>query len=243
VSLRALLPIGKLDRHGADALGNDHIAPAHDGREIGQLDGTRATHVAALGKHVEARRGIDLLAGIVALAAHVGEGGGDAHGVAVDHPAAGAGPLPGRVLLLLGLHLHGDVGGRLLLGRAEHADPLAASIARRRIDQTTLAGSGPTATNEYLGLMLILDDLFPDLVGRALKLSGGQTAIDALKGAIEAVNEQKGWVIDVPAHYGNEIWIPIAGKCDWTGAAPVQTLGAWTKVRLTSRRISARRLS
>ena len=124
-----------------------------------------------------------------------------------------------------------------------HADPLAASIARRRIDQTTLAGLGPAATNEYLGLMLLVDDLFPDLVGRALKLSGGQTAIDALKGAIEAVNEQKGWVIDVPAHYGNEIWIPIAGKCDWTGAAQVQSLGAWTKVRLTSRRISARRLS
>ena len=124
-----------------------------------------------------------------------------------------------------------------------HADPLAGAIARRRIDQTTLAGIGPAATNEYLGLMLLLDDLFPDLVGRALKLSGGQTAIDALKGAIEAVNEQKGWVIDVPAHYGHEVWIPVAGKVVWTGATPLQTLGAWTKVGLTSRRISARRIN
>ncbi|MEO7453458.1 MAG: hypothetical protein ABIV13_01700 [Fimbriimonadales bacterium] len=125
---------------------------------------------------------------------------------------------------------------------AVHADPLAGFIARRRIDQTTLAGVGPAATNEYLGLMLLIDDLFPDLVGRALKLSGGQTAMDGLKGAIEAVNEQKGWVIDVPPFYGNEVWIPIAGKCDWTGATPIQALGAWTKVRLKSRRISARRI-
>ncbi|MDQ2987046.1 MAG: hypothetical protein M3R13_10075, partial [Armatimonadota bacterium] len=125
---------------------------------------------------------------------------------------------------------------------AIHADPLAATIARRRIDQRTLAGAGPAATNEYLGLMLLLDDLFPDLVGRALKLAGGQTAIDALKGAVEAVNEQRGWVIDVPAHCGSDVWLPIAGKLAWTGAKPLQSLGAWTKVRLTSRRISARRV-
>lgn len=125
---------------------------------------------------------------------------------------------------------------------AVNADPLAGAIARRRIDQTTLAGVGPAAYNEYLGLMLLIDDLFPDLVGRALKLSGGQTAIDGLKGAIEAVNEQKGWVIDVPGHYGNEVWIPIAGKVSWSGARRLQTLGAWTKVRLSSRRISARRV-
>jgi hypothetical protein len=125
---------------------------------------------------------------------------------------------------------------------AAYADPLAVAIARRRIDQVTLAGIGPAATNEYIGLMLLIDDLFPDLLGRALKLTGGQTAIDALKGAIDAVNEQKGWVINVPNNYGNEIWIPIAGKCDWTGAKPIQTLGAWTKVRLASRKISARRI-
>lgn len=125
---------------------------------------------------------------------------------------------------------------------AIHADPLAASIARRRIDQTALAGVGPAATNEYLGLMLFVDDLFPDLVGRAMKLSGGQTAIDALKGVVEAVNEQKGWVIDVPIGYGSEIWLPISGRASWAGATPLQTLGAWVKVRLSSRRISARRV-
>jgi hypothetical protein len=140
------------------------------------------------------------------------------------------------------LDLFGMETDRLRAWLSIHADPLAAAVARRRIDQTTLAGVGPAAYNEYLGLMLLIDDLFPDLVGRALKLSGGQTAIDALKGAIEAVNEQKGWVIDVPAHYGNEVWIPIAGKCDWTGATPIQSLGAWTRLKLSSRRISARRL-
>ena len=125
---------------------------------------------------------------------------------------------------------------------ATNADPLAGSIARRRVDQTTLAGVGPAATNEYLGLMLMVDDLFPDLLGRALKLAGGQTAIDGLKGVVEAVNEQKGWVIDVPTNYGSEIWLPIAGKVTWSGATQLQTLGAWTKVRLKSRRISARRI-
>ena len=123
-----------------------------------------------------------------------------------------------------------------------NVDPLAAAIARRRIDQTALGGVGPVATNEYLGLMLMLDDLFPDLVGRALKLSGGQTAIDGLKGVVAAVNEQKGWVIDVPTYYGNEIWVPISGKVTWSGATELQTLGAWTKVHLNSRKISARRV-
>jgi hypothetical protein len=122
-----------------------------------------------------------------------------------------------------------------------NADPFAAAIARRRIDQSTLAGVGPAATNEYLGLMLFIDDLFPDLLGRSLKLSGGQTAIDALKGVVEAVNEQKGWVIDVPVSYGSEVWLPISGKVSWAGATPLQSLGAWVKVRLSSRRISARR--
>jgi hypothetical protein len=139
--------------------------------------------------------------------------------------------------------VHGATEAQLRQWLSMNAEPLAASIARRRIDQTALAGVGRTAMNEYLGLMLLIDDLFPDLVGRALKLAGGQTAIDALKGAIEAVNEQKGWVIEVPAHYGSEIWLPIAGKCSWTGAKPIQTLGAWTKVRLSSRKISARRIS
>jgi len=124
---------------------------------------------------------------------------------------------------------------------ATNADGFAAAIARRRIDQATLAATGPAATNEYLGLMLLMDDLFPDLVGRALKLVGGQTAIDSLKGVVEAVNEQRSWVINVPLAYGREVWLPIAGKVEWTGAKPLQSLGAWVKVRLLSQRISARR--
>ncbi len=135
----------------------------------------------------------------------------------------------------------GASAGQLKNWLSVNADPFAAAIARRRIDQATLAGVGPAATNEFLGLMLFVDDLFPDLLGRSLKLSGGQTAIDALKGVVEAVNEQKGWVIDVPASYGNEIWLPIFGKVSWTGATSLQSLGAWVKVRLSSRRISARR--
>src|SRR5690606_31875161 len=70
--LGAILSVGELQRDGPDALGDHRIAAADDRREIRQLDGPRAARIASLGEDVERRRRIDLVAGVVARAAHVG---------------------------------------------------------------------------------------------------------------------------------------------------------------------------
>lgn len=132
---------------------------------------------------------------------------------------------------------------RLAPWLSQNGDRLAQRIATRRIDQAILAGNSSAAMDEYVGLMLFVHDLFPSLLGRAMRLAGGQTAIDALKGVVSAVNERQEWRLTIPAGYPSEVWVPVAGSVTWQGAAPLQSLGAWVKLRVTGPTVSGRRSS
>jgi hypothetical protein len=124
---------------------------------------------------------------------------------------------------------------------AKYADPLSNRIWRSGPDGKLLAKTGAAAMNEYIGLMLYVSEAFPNRLGRAMVVSGGQTAPSALQGVLDAVHERSDWTIDLPDHVRGDFWVPIEKASQIQGATVVLKDRNGMKLRPFRRKIVIRR--
>jgi hypothetical protein len=85
--------------------------------------------------------------------------------------------------------------------------------------------------DDYIGLNLFAWEAFPNALGRAMLLSGGQDAAACLRGLVEAVNEKRQWRIRIPRGL-DEVWLPLKGKWNISGGEFVGRRGDWARVKV-----------
>lgn len=110
--------------------------------------------------------------------------------------------------------------------------PLSDRVWLNGPDLKLLKSKGPEAMDEYLGVMLMAAQAFPDAMPRAVLLSGGVKAMDALRGVLRATEERETWEVRVPERLrGREVWLPLPGRWEFEGAEELERKGDWVKVR------------
>lgn len=114
----------------------------------------------------------------------------------------------------------------------KNAVPLTDKIWLHGPDLKALGGTSETAMNEYLGLLLFTDEAFQGVMHRAIRLTGGMTAMDALEGVLKAVEERTEWKVAVPERLkGRDLYLPFRGAWSFEGASLIVRRGDWVKVR------------
>lgn len=113
-----------------------------------------------------------------------------------------------------------------------NVDPLWMKIARNGPDQALLAGKGPAAMNEYIGLSLWASSLLPNKAfARSLRLTGSVQAADYMGAVVVAATEQPTMTLSVPAEFIKKpIWIPLPKTSKQTGAIAKARKGDWVQV-------------
>lgn len=135
----------------------------------------------------------------------------------------------------------GAKGGEVGAWVKANAEPLADMVWRRGPDASRLASKGDAAMNEYIGTLLFLDEAMPQLLGRALKLSGGRSAKDALSGIDAAVAEQQRLDVVIPTRLSGNVWLPLPQKWTCDGAAIVKRKAGWAEVKPRGRKVTLRK--
>jgi hypothetical protein len=96
--------------------------------------------------------------------------------------------------------------------------------------------------DDYIGLNLFVWEAFPNALGRAMLLSGGQDAQASLRGVLEAVNEKRTWRIRVPRGL-TEVWLPLRGKWNISGGTFIGRRGDWVRVKVEREVIGVSKLN
>lgn len=102
---------------------------------------------------------------------------------------------------------------------SERVYPLSDAVWERGPDRKALMGKGLEAMNAYIGIILQVAEGFPLCLPRSMRLSGGQKAMDALKGLELAVQERNEWDIQIPIRLrGKAVWLPMGNGWKFEGA-------------------------
>lgn len=94
-----------------------------------------------------------------------------------------------------------------------NVDTLVTKAASAPPSAVGLADKGPVGMDNYIGLVLYADTIFPHSVaGRSLKLMGSQDAKDYPEALYFAMREMPKITLSIPDYLKNKpIWIPLAG--------------------------------
>jgi len=101
-----------------------------------------------------------------------------------------------------------------------------------------------TDMGEYVGMMGVILEAFPQAFSRAMLLSGGTTAFDAEQGALRAIGERAEWRVRLPDWVGSSaIYLPAPGEWRVEGGKVLSRRGDWIKIQPTQNPLVLKRAS
>ncbi|MCW5942168.1 MAG: hypothetical protein KIS66_08040 [Fimbriimonadaceae bacterium] len=120
-----------------------------------------------------------------------------------------------------------------------HCDPLEDRIATKGPDSALLAKDSSDAMDEFLGLALYTARLLgPTDLQKSYKLNATNSGLGYLKGLKELISARESLVYELPSSWqGRDVYLPTEGK-PVKGAEVLLQRDGWTKVRLTTTRIT-----
>lgn len=116
-----------------------------------------------------------------------------------------------------------------------NVEPLEDKIALNGVNVDLMSRKGPAAMNEYLGLCLYIDSIAgPMVLGRAMRLTGSNSAKDFPAAVVDAFSEYDVLELNLPNRFkGKPVWLPV-GKGKLSGGTVGKRSGAWAQVTSTT---------